>query len=469
MAQDRAGGPARAGETSMLPSQRALGAGCFVLALAILLAPALWNGFPLLQWDSGGYIARAFEPYLVPSRSVVYGYFAAAGWPLNYWPVVLVQAAATAFVIGLALRAFDLDARPLLLPAIVLALSIVTTLPLIAGAILTDIFAGISVVGLHLLVFEADRLDTLERFLLTLLIAFAAASHSATLTVLAGLLALGLAVWLLARAAVPGAGLARGAVAVAFGVALLLAGNHAVTRRLTWTPGGSGILFGRMLQAGIVHRYLADHCPDPGLRLCAHRDEIPQNADEFLWGQGVFDRLGRFEGLGDEMATIVRGALRDYPLLQIRAAAEATAAQFVKVASGEGVLNSIWHTYAIIERDTPRALPAMRAARQQRGEIGFETINRLHVPVALLSIALLPGLIWLGVARPAYGDLAALGTTVAAALLLNAFVCGALANPHDRYGARMVWVASFAILLASCRWLKQRAPQGAAAMPHGTG
>ncbi|KAB2877286.1 MAG: hypothetical protein F9K38_13150, partial [Pseudorhodoplanes sp.] len=78
----------------MLSSQRVLSAGGVALALALLLAPALWNGFPLLQWDSGGYIARAFEPYLVPSRSVVYGYFAAAGGVLNYWPVVLAQAAA---------------------------------------------------------------------------------------------------------------------------------------------------------------------------------------------------------------------------------------------------------------------------------------------------------------------------------------------------------------------------------------
>ena len=449
----------------MLSSQRVRSAGGVALALALLLAPALWNGFPLLQWDSGGYIARAFEPYLVPSRSVVYGYFAAAGWPLNYWPVVLAQAAAALFVIGLALRLFDLGGRPLLLLALVGGLSVVTTLPWIAGAILTDIFAGLSVVGLHMLVFADDRLGPLERFALSAVVAFAAASHQATLAVLAGLVALGLLAWLLARRVVPGAGLARGAIAVAFGVALLLAGNHTVTRRLTWTPGGIGILFGRMLEAGIVQRYLADHCPDPALRLCAHRDEIPQTADEFLWGQGVFDRLGRFDGLGEEMATIVRGALRAYPLLQIKAAAQATALQLVRVASGEGVLNEIWHTYAIIERDTPRAVPAMRAARQQHGKIGFEAINRLHVPVALLSLALLPGLIGFGIARPAYGDLAAFGATIAAAVLLNAVVCGALANPHDRYGARMAWVASFAVMLAASRRLMQRVPGGAAAVP----
>ena len=34
----------------------------------LLLAPALWNGYPLLQSDTGGYLARWYEGYLVPSR-----------------------------------------------------------------------------------------------------------------------------------------------------------------------------------------------------------------------------------------------------------------------------------------------------------------------------------------------------------------------------------------------------------------
>jgi hypothetical protein len=47
--------------------------GAALAAILTLLAPALWNGFPLLQYDTGGYLARWFEGYLVPSRSVVYG------------------------------------------------------------------------------------------------------------------------------------------------------------------------------------------------------------------------------------------------------------------------------------------------------------------------------------------------------------------------------------------------------------
>src|SRR4029077_20133833 len=32
-----------------------------VIIPLMLLAPALWNGYPLLQWDTGGYLARWYE------------------------------------------------------------------------------------------------------------------------------------------------------------------------------------------------------------------------------------------------------------------------------------------------------------------------------------------------------------------------------------------------------------------------
>ena len=70
---------------------RALWALAVILSIALLIAPALWNGFALLQYDTGGYLARWYEGTLVPSRAVVYGLILNAGVPLAFWPVLLVQ------------------------------------------------------------------------------------------------------------------------------------------------------------------------------------------------------------------------------------------------------------------------------------------------------------------------------------------------------------------------------------------
>jgi hypothetical protein len=205
-----------------------------------------------------------------------------------------------------------------------------------------------------------------------------------------------------------------------------------------------------MLQAGIVARYLKDHCPDPRLpKLCEHRDKIPTNADLFFWGNDVFDELGRFEGLGEEMRVVVRESLTGYPLQQIAAAIAATAEQLVRVATGYGVHTEIWHTIWIIEQYEPHATPAMKAARQQQGAMDFTAINLVHRPVAWASLLLLVGLLALSLRRPHLSHLRELAAVGTLAILANAVVCGALSNPNDRYGARMVWLAPLIVLVCA--------------------
>jgi hypothetical protein len=432
-----------------------------VAATLLLLAPAMWNGFPFLQYDSGGYLARWFEGYLVPSRSTVYGLFAVAGWSWDFWPEVLVQAAIAVWIISTVLRVFGMGERPLALLGTVAALAATTSLPWLAGILLTDIFAGTAVLGLHLVLFTPGSLSRRETAALVLLIAFAAATHSATLAVLMAIVAVA---GLMRRSRpdlVPLRALGRGAAALVLGVAMLLGTNFALSGKFAWTPGGYGIVFARMMQDGIVARYLEDHCPDPRLRLCPYRHKLPRTADEFLWSDGPFNALGRFAGLGEEMRTIVLESLAEYPGQQIETAIEASAKQLVKVESGEGVLTTIWHTYGIIERYMPAIVPAMRAARQQHGEMSFRALNDVQVPVALISLLLLPIIVAAG--RGGYGDLRLLAATVAVALLANAVVCGALSNPHNRYGARLAWIATFAVALVPMRYAMTRPWKTAAA------
>jgi hypothetical protein len=424
-------------------------------AALMLLAPALWNGFPLLQYDTGGYLARWYEGHLEESRSTVYGLYLVLLARPDFWPALAVQALLTVWVLWLMLRAHAL-ATPLTLIVTAAALSIATSASWLVSTLLTDIFAGLSVLALYLVTMRGSTLARWERWALIALIAFSAATHTATLAVLLALLAAGLAVALVRRDVVPFAGLACGGFAVAISVALLLAANYAVAGRLAWTPGGSAIPFGRMLQAGIVARYLAEYCPDPRLpKLCANRDKLPDNADYFFWGSDLFDQLGRFEGLGEEMRIVMRESLADYPGSQIGAAIAAAAEQLARVATGYGVHTDIWHTYWILETFAPESLPAMKAARQQHGELGFDAINYLHLPVAWASMLLLLGVLALAARRRQFADLGELAAVVALAILANAAVCGALSNPNDRYGARMVWLATLVVLLVP--WMRKDA------------
>lgn len=416
----------------------------------LLLAPAIWNGYPLLQYDTGGYLARWYEGYLVPSRSTVFGLYLHFGQGSWFWINLGIQALSTLWILQLTLRVFRMRA-PVYVVAISLVLVATTALPWLASMLLTDIFAGLAILALFLLVVHGDKISSTEKWLLLAFTAFSAASHSATLGVLLGLCCAGLLLrpWLGPR--IPLRGLARGASTVVAGALMLLMANFALSGEFAWTPGGAGVAFGRMLQDGIVARYLEDHCPTVKLKLCPYRSELPATADDFLWGHSMFNTLGRFKGLNDEMAFIALHSLAEYPAWQAEAAVAATAQQLVHVATGEGTTGWVPHTYAIIERYLPAQTGAMRAARQQRWQLDFLPINRIHVPVALASMLALLGILAHAGWRRRLDDVALLAATVSLALLGNAFICGVISGPHDRYGARLAWLATFAVLVAVAR------------------
>src|ERR1700753_686569 len=161
-----------------------------ILIPLFLVAPALWNGYPLLQWDTGGYLARWYEGYLVPSRSTVFGLYLHLGEGSDFWLDLAAQALATLWILQLTLRVLG-PSQPFRLLAISLSLVLTTALPWLASMLLTDIFAGLSVLSLFILVLHGDKVSSKERAALFVLTAFAAATHSATMAVLLGLCCVG--------------------------------------------------------------------------------------------------------------------------------------------------------------------------------------------------------------------------------------------------------------------------------------
>jgi hypothetical protein len=429
-----------------------LRAGSALTCILLLLAPALWNGFPLLFHDTGSYLGRAFDPWLSPGRSAIYGFALAAGrWP-NFWPVVFTQAAATVWVVTLVLRSLGLGSNA---PLLVMTFSVLTTataLPWFAGQLMPDLFAGLSVLAVCLLLVRPDQLTTLERMGLIMLIAFGAASHNATLGVLIILLIVACALHLVQPLLVARIAITRIVLALMLGAGIVLTANFAVVGHVTWTPGGTAFIFGRLVQDGIINRFLIEHCAGTQFVLCEERDRLPKTVEGFLWGppDGSFAKLGRFDDSNGEMAVIVRESLRLYPADHFRTAVKSTFQQLTMMATGDGIVDRVWTTYGEIQRHVPEAAPAAQAAHQRQGQLQFEVWNRLHIPVALTSMACLPVCIFLA-RRRRDNVLAGLGCTICVAILANALVCGVLSGPNDRYGARLVWISTLMLIIAVAR------------------
>jgi hypothetical protein len=420
-----------------------------LVALAFLW-PAFDNGFPLIFFDTGGYMQRGLEGTLPVGRSVIYGAFLAAFcWgPLGYWPAIAVQAAATAWVLGLVLRVRGLgDARVLL--ALGAGLSVLTALPWFTAQMMPDWLAAPATLGLWLLFAAPDRLHRAEKAGLCAIVVLAVACHMALALLTLGLVILGAALYGWRRLWLP-------TIALTLGITLIPLGNFLAVGDPRPPAAGASFLLGRMIQDGLAKAYLDEVCPDPTLRLCAVKDELPRTANDFLWGppnwKGTAQSLGGIVAANEEARRIVLGSLEHHPLRNVKAALLDTAQQLGKFRTGDGIVPGLWHPRWRMEVQQPGLLAVFDAARQQREGFDFDAWNAVHVPVGALSLALMAGLLIWRVARGVGPDarmLAFLGL----ALVGNSLICGALANPHDRYLSRMVWMASLAVVLVALgRW-----------------
>jgi hypothetical protein len=313
-----------------------------------------------------------------------------------------------------------------------------------------DILFPAAALALYLLAYADTQLSRGERYGLAATIAFAIASHMAAAGFCVGVI---IALFVVSRIArltsLPKLGLKFAAGAVAAGLALCPVSNLALTGNFAFTPGGTTFLFGRLIEDGIVARYLEDECPDATIRLCAYRTTLPEIADDWLWGDSPLYKLGGWDGYEPEEKRIIKDTLLNYPLMHVETAVAATLSQFVTFATEVSVDDND-PTFSSFGEHLPWLVPALFAARQQAERFGVAPLNRLHVPVAGFAVA---GLILALLLRRRLNIApqgAALCLVILLALAANAAICGVFSHPVDRYQSRLVLLAplALAILLA---------------------
>ncbi len=423
--------------------------------IGLMLAPALWNGFPLIFPDTGGYFTAPMVRELANGRSALYGLFLDAGIPLAFWPCVVAQAALMAWLFAVTLRVNGLGGRPWLALGIVALLCFATSLPWFAGQLMPDILFAALALSLYLLAYADAQLTGWERWLCGIIAAFAMASHMAALGMAVGVLA-AIVLTQIRLLALPRARMTFAAGAVAAGVLLCPLSNVILTGQFAFTPGGASFLFGRLIEDGIVSRYLRDHCPDDTLQLCQYKNEIQEDADSWLWwGGSPLYKMGGWEVYEPEAKRIIAGTVSEYPVQHAITAVNAAVAQFMSFETEIGIDDN-QPTYAAFEEFIPRLYPAFLAARQQADKFDVAPFNTLHLPVAYLSLALLALAMLFHRRLGLTGEARALGLTVFAALAANAVICGVFSHPVDRYQSRLVLLVPFVVALLAARWFTAR-------------
>lgn len=405
------------------------------VATIAYLIPAMINGFPLVYWDTGGYLTAGVRDEYVPNRSVYYAWFAEFAGFASAWGVIAVQAALSAATLAAIVRMLSPGSTAATVGA--LFAGCFTALPWYASWLMPDVFAGLAILATLGLVFGTwSRWQTAA---LCLVVIFSLLSHTSHFPLVAATIVGAVIGALLYRARAAWL-LPTGCLAAAVGLTVLA--HAALTGHAFFNRTGWVLLFSRLAESGLVQEQLDRRCTDnpDWSKLCTYRDRIPENAEQWLWQRGTpFWRIGAWEGTREDSRRIVIDAVREHPVEAALFALRGFGKQLTLIELGEGTESQEWFLAWTIKASFPREFGAWRRALQQNGELLplARAANRAHLPIVLAGLALTAfGLF----ARRLAPRLRAACFTVLVAFLANAFVCGALSGPHDRYQVRLIWV-----------------------------
>jgi hypothetical protein len=419
-----------------------------VLSAALLLWPALWNGYPLVFSDSGTYLSQAVRHYVGWDRPIFYSLFLVPlHLTLTTWPVIVAQALLTAHTLHLVRRTLLPGAPAWSLVPLASILTITTSLPWFVTQLIPDVFTGLLTLTLALLIFVPERLSPRERPWLVALTALMIATHLSHIPLTLALLLVLLPLRDRLGAAVPlgVAGIARSAAPLTLAVLALMSVNLFAFGHASLSPFGNIFLLARVIYDGPGQDVLRRDCPASGWRLCAFADRLPSTTDDFLWlPNGPLAQSGGAKMVSAEANAIISAALRAEPVTELRAVLSNVLLQLAWFATGDGLQPWPATVTPWIERIFPTFEAANYArSRQTNGTLAVPPwLNRLHNIVAIASIA---GLLLPLRKRSAMRGFAA---ATVLALLVNAAVTGGLSMPHDRYQSRIIWLPPLVLLLS---------------------
>lgn len=478
-----------------------------VLAMLVCLSVLIVNGKALAYFDTGGYIAKGervltllhldgarpvtdsgntlntmrhaetggaegpLDRYVDGSHSTVYATLLAALAQFTRPAVMsLVHCALLALTCGLAVRVVHRvhgcripKHRMFAIPLLVCGMS---ALPFYVAFLMPDVMTGLLIVVASLLAVYGRKLTAGECVLALIIGSFAAVTHLSHIAI--GLLMLPCAVlaaiwidrrrwWLppLLVALLPLAAIAERQV---FQISV-----EAVTgSEITYRP----FLVARLIDDGVGYRYLEEHCPDVEIPSCALFDILQDSSDprrlrswSILFMES--EELGSFRLLAAETQARIassqgrffRDVITSLPLRSAFAIGRNVARQMAMTSVGMTIpTDDIQRYLKPFEDRNPRSFLEGRLALDRSWIATVDDIHRCvyGVSILVLAFALLrqPGK---GLPR----KIKLLFALILLGIIANAAVCGALSEPADRYGARVIWllpwIASLALMIVFSR------------------
>ena len=465
--------------------------GWCMAALAGMMAVLLINGAPLFYFDTAGYLRQGdsifqilnlFQPVVtnpnrsiaelatndgivIGSRSVVYAIFLSLISVIGpLWIAVATQAAILAATIWLicskATEAAKLDLSPLKITAVVLFAASLGSAGFYIASLMPDIFAPVLLLSMAALIAFAPVLQFWSALAFVMLGMLAAVVHPSHLAIAVLMVPICFVVaylfqtgqlWrsMILVALIPTAGLVE---RLAFKAAV----EQSTDSDVIYLPFSTA----RLISDGPGLVFLKGVCPSPKWATCALYAKL-HSPDQLSPAEILFsqtEKTGSFalldakdrEAISTEAVAFFRAVILGYPIDAIRAALGNTFEQLGLVGINMTVPKPAMVQSAVsIHPGFPESLTAGRLIADNPAWVAYVTYA--HKAYYLLALITVLALILMPRSRvPTHQK--AFTVLILAGILINAFVTGAISQPADRYGARVVFlIPMLAVLLVMIR------------------
>lgn len=436
-----------------------------LLGAFLLCIPAVINGFPFLYADTGTYIHIGFTENISGLRPLLYGIFLRhISLAETFWLVILAQGLLVSYTLFRFTHFFFPAVKKLWVLAIIFILTAATSIGVVSGMLMPDIFAPLLFLISFLLLF-ARGMARWEKISMGILLWFCiTCHHSHPYILIMFLLAAALGIFLL-----------RNKMHLAqnnnrfwkrFTLVTLIAvlgyfsipSLHYLKKGEFMRSESTNIfLLGRLNQMNFLEPFLEEECPNQDWNLCNYKNEIPE---DFLWSSESPVYKDRLWSENNKEYGKVAKAFFKKPKNLIRFLGNSTQTSVRQFFSFNTVVivreDEKGYPYQIFQASTPWMIPDLESSKQFNQSWSSAWLNGSQKVLVYSSFIL--ALIFLtGIGKwKASAQQRLLLGYVLLFLVCNATFCASISMEAPRFQSRVVWLLPFLILLIAGNLVQSR-------------
>lgn len=417
----------------------------------LLMIVALYNGYPLVESDTGAYIEHGFRFHFPADRPPFYGVFLriTALWT-SLWLPVFAQSLLLAYLLRRYIRFLYPEVDIYSEVSCIIIIIAFTCVAWVSAYLMPDVFAGILLLSLLLYLYDIANTGKLQNITYLAIIVLAIIVHNSHFLVTGVFAALVLlsAIWKKNRMLVTRSIMLIG-ICAGFWLGMSTI-NFVRNHGFTFSKGSHVFMVTKFAETGILKKYLDDNCEKKNLKLCPYKDQIPAYSWDFLWDQnGPLYKTGGWEGNREEFGIIIHDVLTTpkYLKMYIWKSMTSTLKELCQIHAPDntsrlGVDSEPWKRIKDYYNDELSEYVTGRQVAE--GGPSGSTCNTFYYLFLVIS-----GLLLLFHKHIFTEELKVVYTSIFIFFVINAFATATLSTVHYRFQYRIFWIlpATNAIVL----------------------